>query len=57
MQRKKETLAQVFPSEFCEISQNTFFTEHLQMTILVTVLLKMALCLCIYFVFTKKQLF
>ena len=26
---KKETLAQVFCCEFCEISRNTFFTEHL----------------------------
>ena len=26
---KKETLAQVFPCELCEISKNTFFTEHL----------------------------
>ena len=25
---KKETLAQVFSCEFCEISQNTFLTEH-----------------------------
>ena len=25
---KKETLAQVFFCEFCEISENTFFTEH-----------------------------
>ena len=25
---KKETLAQVFFFEFCEISKNTFFTEH-----------------------------
>ena len=25
----KETLAQVFSSEFCEISKNTFFAEHL----------------------------
>ena len=25
---KKETLAQVFSSEFCEISKDTFFTEH-----------------------------
>ena len=25
---KKETLAQVFSYEFCEISKNTFFTEH-----------------------------
>ena len=29
---KKETLAQVFSYEFCEISKNTFFTEHLWTT-------------------------
>ena len=29
---KKETLAQVFSSEFCEISKNTLFTEHLRAT-------------------------
>ena len=29
---KKETLAQVFSCEFCEISKNTFFTEHLWKT-------------------------
>ena len=29
---KKETLAQVFSSEFCEISKNTFFIEHLKAT-------------------------
>ena len=29
---KKETLAQVFSCEFCEISKNTSFTEHLQTT-------------------------
>ena len=27
---KKETLAQVFSCEFCEISKKTFFTEHLR---------------------------
>ena len=27
---KKETLAQVFSCEFCKISNNTFFTGHLQ---------------------------
>ena len=27
----KETLAQVFSCEFCEISKNTYFTEHLWM--------------------------
>ena len=26
---KRETLAQVFSCEFCKISKNTFFTEHL----------------------------
>ena len=29
---KKETLAQVFSWEFCVISKNTFFTEHIRMT-------------------------
>ena len=29
---KKETLAQVFSCEFCEISENTFFTEHVWAT-------------------------
>ena len=29
---KKETLAQVFSCEFCEIFKNTFFTEDLWMT-------------------------
>ena len=29
---KKETLAQVFFCEFCEISKNTFFTEHVWAT-------------------------
>ena len=27
---KKETLAQAFSCEFCEISKNIFFTEHLR---------------------------
>ena len=27
---KKETLAQVFSCEFCEISKNTFLTEQLR---------------------------
>ena len=30
---KKETLAQVFSGEFCKISNNTFFTEHLWMAV------------------------
>ena len=29
---KKETLTQVFSCEFCEISKNTFYTEHLWTT-------------------------
>ena len=29
---KKETLTQVFSCEFCEISKNTFSTQHLQTT-------------------------
>ena len=29
---KKETLAQVFSCEFCEISKNTIFKEHLWVT-------------------------
>ena len=28
----KKRLAQVFSREFCEISKNTFFTEHLRTT-------------------------
>ena len=31
---KKETLAQVFSCEFCEISKNTFLTEHLRAMLL-----------------------
>ena len=30
---KKETLAQVFSCEFCEIFKNTLFTEHLWVTV------------------------
>ena len=33
---KKETLAQVLSCEFCEISKNTFFTEHARATASVT---------------------
>ena len=29
---EKETLPQVYTSEFCQISKNTFFTEHLLAT-------------------------
>ena len=31
---EKETLAQLFSFEFCEISKNTFVTEHLRTTAL-----------------------
>ena len=33
LQAKKETLAEVFSCEFCEIPKNTFFTEHLWTTV------------------------
>ena len=29
---KKETMAQVFSCEFCDISKNTFFTNYLRKT-------------------------
>ena len=32
---KKETLAQLFSCEFCEISKNTFLTEHLRRLLLI----------------------
>ena len=31
-EKKRETLAQVFYCEFCEISKNIFLTEHLRTT-------------------------
>ena len=34
----KETLAQVFSCEFCEIFKNTYFTEHLRTTAFVHIL-------------------
>ena len=37
---RKATLAQVFFCEFCEISINTFFTEHLWATASVQVVMK-----------------
>ena len=36
---KKETLGQVFLCDFCEIFKNTFFTEHLRMTVFVNLIL------------------
>ena len=35
---KKETLAQMFPCEFCEISKKTAFTEQLLATASITIL-------------------
>ena len=35
---KKETLARVFSSEFCGISKNSLFTEHLWTTVSVFLL-------------------
>ena len=34
---KKETLAQVFSCEFCEISKNTLFPEHLWWLLLIII--------------------
>ena len=39
LQLKKESLAQVFSCEFCKISKNAFFTEHLRTTAFVVLLL------------------
>ena len=41
---KKETLAQVFSCEFCEISRNTFFTEHLWATVSISRHKMISLC-------------
>ena len=43
---KKESLAQGFSREFCKISKNTFFTEHLR-TIASGSLLNSSNCLCV----------
>ena len=43
---KKETLAQVFSCEFCDISKNTFFAEHLRVTASV-----------LYILWEKKSIF
>ena len=37
---KKEILIQMFPCEFCKISENTFFREHLWTTASVWLLIK-----------------
>ena len=39
LQAKKETLAQVFSCEFCNIFKSTFFTEHLRTTASVTTII------------------
>ena len=49
---KKETLAQMFSCEFCEISKNTFFTEHVWATASVLIRLRQQLLLKI---FIKKE--
>ena len=50
---KKETLAKVFLCKFCEISKNTFFTEHLWAT--ASVKWRMSLFLLrIYFCFFQR---
>ena len=44
---KKETLAQVFSCEFCEIFKNTFFTEHLWTTASIIIWIFTVICLVI----------
>ena len=41
---KKEALAQVFSCEFCKISKNTFYTEHLWTTASVRALISLKNC-------------
>ena len=40
---KKETLTQVFSCEFCKISKNTFFTEHIWATASILYFLRMSI--------------
>ena len=44
---KKETLAQVLSCEFCEISKNTFFTEHLWTTASIIIWIFTDICIVI----------
>ena len=51
---KKEILAQVFSCKFCEISKNTFFTEHPWATGYVRRKIKFFLILIYYRIFEAK---
>ena len=42
----KKSLAQVFSCEFCEISKNTFLTEHLWMTAPINKKKYCQICIC-----------
>ena len=58
---KTETLAQVLSCEFCKISKNNFFIEHLRATVSVTfekvkVEIYFSIKLCTHAVRTKKKL-
>ena len=48
---KQEALAQVLSCEFCEISKNTFFTEHLWTT--ASIIIWIFTDICIVIVSTK----
>ena len=54
---KKESLAQVFSCEFCEISKNIFFTEHLRTTASVICLHLAADCSCVIFFLLRLFIF
>ena len=48
----KKTLTQVFSCKFCEISKNTFFTEHHRATASETGFFKKIFILCIFHIIT-----
>ena len=52
---KGETLTQVFSCEFCEISKNTLFREHLRWLLLLIVAICTVLFWKLYIVFKKKR--
>ena len=52
---KKETLRQLFSSEFCEISKSTFFTEHIWATASKKELI-LQIIICHYLYFFKNFL-
>ena len=52
---KIEALAQVFSCEFCEISKNTFFTEHIWATASGANKITSVLCVTVFFNDTHRE--